>query len=316
MSASTDALPDGPLLVPGAVRTRGALNRFLRRPTGVLGLALTVLFALTARFAESIAISSPYRAVDKELLEPSWSYPMGTNGLGRDLFSSVVYGIRTSMTVVVWVVLISSVIGISVGILAGYRGGMLDDLAMRVTELFQAVPRFFLALMVLAMFGQELRNLIILLGITSWSLLARVVRAETLSVRDREFVEAARSLGASPPRVLVRHVLPNVLPAGLVIIALTASRVILIEATLRFLGIGDPSVVSLGSLARDGQVYLHIAWWMPVFPGLAIALAAVAFNLVADAVSEVLNPAVTRTRLRRAMIPSSLANRIDRSVQL
>ena len=285
-------------------RGPGTLRRFLRRPAGIVGTAFTLVVALTAFFYLDIATSRPDEVVAKELLPPSWAHPMGTNGLGRDLFSSVVYGVRTSMTVVLWVVLISSVIGITVGIVAGYRGGLLDDVAMRVTELFQAVPRFFLALMVLSLFGPRLRNLIVLLGLTSWSLLARVVRAEALSVRNRDFVEAAQALGASRARVLVRHILPSVLPPGLVIIALTASRVVLIEATLRFLGLGDPTVVSLGSLARDGQVYLQLAWWIAFFPALAIAMVTIGLNLMADALNEALNRTDSRARLKRAMILS------------
>jgi peptide/nickel transport system permease protein len=301
VSASTE-LPLGELTThrAGAGARAAAFRRVASRPAGAIGIVVTVGMALTALFAGSIATSSPYQADDRELLSPSWTYPMGTNGLGRDLFSSVVYGIRTSMTVVFWVVLISSVIGVAVGAVSGYRGGLVDDALMRVAELFQVVPRFFLALMVLALFGPDLRNLIFLLGFTSWPLLAKVVRAEALALRDREFVQAAVSLGAAPVRVLVRHIVPNILPAALVVIALTASRVILIEATLRYLGLGDPNVVSLGSLARDSQAYLEIAWWMSVFPGLAIVASGIGLNLVADALNQSLNPRASEAVAHRA----------------
>lgn len=291
MSASTElALGELTTHRTGSERRTAAFGQLIRRPAGIIGMILTSVMAATAVFAKSIATNSPYQAVDTELLPPSWAYPMGTNGLGRDLFSSVVYGVRTSMTVVLWVVVISSVIGVAVGAVAGYRGGVVDDVLMRLAELFQVVPRFFLALMVLALFGPDLRNLVILLGLTSWSLLAKVVRAESLSLRHRDFVRAAESLGATRRRVLLRHILPNVLPPALVVIALTASRVILIEATLRFLGLGDPSVVSLGSLARDSQAYLEIAWWMSVFPGLAIVTIGIGLNLLADALNDALSP--------------------------
>lgn len=292
MSAIADFPAAHPAPPRSVIRPAGVLRRLIRRPAGVLGLGLTFLVIAIATFSRDIATANPYQAVDTERLSPSWNHLMGTNGLGRDLFSNVVYGVRTSMTVVLGVIVISSVIGIAVGTYAGMRGGLVDDVAMRVAELFQAVPRFFLALMVLAIFGPSINNLIVLLGITSWTMLARVLRAESLSVRQREFVGASQSVGASEVRVLVRHVLPNVLPAGLVVIALTASRVILIEATLRFLGLGDMNAVSLGSLAADGQVYLQIAWWMAFFPGAAIAIAVIGFNLLADGLNEALNPLV------------------------
>ena len=285
-----------------ALQRPSGWRRLLSRPAGVIGLVLTLLVLVTARFAETIATSRPDQVVAMERLPPSWAHPMGTNLLGRDLFSSVVYGVRTSMNVVIWVLVISSLIGIVIGIVAGYQGGLLDDLAMRVTELFQAVPRFFLAMMVLALFGPSTRNLTILLGVTSWSLLARVTRAEALSVRNRDFVAAARAAGASRARVLTRHILPNVLPAGLVVIALTGSRVVLIEATLRFLGLGDPNAVSLGSLARDGQASLQVSWWIALFPTIAIAIVAIGLNLLADGINEALNPMQSRRRLKRAMM--------------
>ena len=299
----TDSRIDRPPISEAPRRPRG-WRRLLRRPAGFIGVGLTVLLSLAAIFAKDIATSRPDQVVAKELLPPSWAHPMGTNGLGRDLFSSVLYGLRTSMTVVLWVLVISSVIGIAVGTVAGYQGGVLDDIAMRVTELFQAVPRFFLALMVLSLFGPSLRNLMVLLGVTSWSLLARVVRAEALSVRNREFIAAARAVGASRSRVLVHHVVPHVLPAALVMIALTGSRVVLIEATLRFLGLGDPNIVSLGSLARDGQVYLQIGWWIAFFPAVGVAMVAIGLNLLADGVNEALNPMQSRPRRLRAMMRS------------
>jgi peptide/nickel transport system permease protein len=145
-------------------------------------------------------------------------------------------------------------------------------------------------LLVLALFGSGFQNMILVLGLTSWPTLARVVRAECLSLREREFVEAARSLGASNTRILVRHILPNVVPAAVVVIALLASRIILLEASLSFLGLGDPTVMSLGFLVANAQRFIRIAWWMSVFPGAALALAVLAVNLLGDGLNDMLTP--------------------------
>jgi peptide/nickel transport system permease protein len=159
---------------------------------------------------------------------------------------------------------------------------------MRITELFQAVPRFFLVLLIVALFGAGLDHLIYVLAFTSWPTLARVSRAEVLSIRDRDYVEAARSIGAPDRRIVLRHVLPNVLPTALVVIALTGSRIILLEASLSFLGLGDPSVMSWGYLVANAQRFLRVAWWMSVFPGLSIAVAVLGINLMSDALNDVL----------------------------
>jgi peptide/nickel transport system permease protein len=163
-----------------------------------------------------------------------------------------------------------------------------------LTEFVQVIPRFFLAVVVIALFGPGLDRLILLLALTSWPLMARVVRAEVLSVKSRDFVEAARSLGAPPARILARDILPNALGPTIVVASLNAAGVILLEAGLSFLGLGDPDVVSWGYLANNAQRFLRIAWWMAVFPGVAIALAVLGLNLLGDAVSDALNPGGAR----------------------
>ena len=223
-----------------------ALRRLVRTPTGAIGSGLTLAMALTALLADSIAPSDPFAGAGPPLQSPSGEHLMGTDNFGRDIFSGVVLGLRTSMTLVLGVIAISLTIGLVVGMLAAYRGGWVDDLLMRITEVFQAIPLFFLALLVVGFFGAGLDHLILLLGFTSWELLARVVRSETLSLRDREFVEAARASGASDGRILVTHILPNVIPGAVVVIALVGSRAILIEAALSFIGFGDPQHHQLG----------------------------------------------------------------------
>jgi peptide/nickel transport system permease protein len=171
---------------------------------------------------------------------------------------------------------------------------------MRFAEVFQAIPLFFLALLVVAFFGAGLDNLILLLGLTIWSDdLVRVIRSGALSIRRREFVEAARAMGASETRIMLRYVLPAVLPAAVVVVSLIGSRVILIEAALSFIGLGDPNTISLGYLVYNAQAFLRVAWWMSVFPGLAIAVTVLGLNLLGDVVNDALDPTRTASKSRR-----------------
>jgi peptide/nickel transport system permease protein len=271
-------------------RRRVVLHRFLRHPAGMAGLAMTLLLVGLGLFADSVAPGDPFAYAGKPLEGPTDGHLFGTDNLGRDVARAIVHGLQTSAVVVLWVVLIATAIGVVLGAVSGYVGGLVDDVLQRFTELFQSIPRFFLVLLVLALFGSGFQNLILVLGLTSWPTLARVVRAECLSLREREFVEAARSLGASNTRILVRHILPNVVPAAVVVIALLASRIILLEASLSFLGLGDPNVMSLGFLVANAQRFIRIAWWMSVFPGAALALAVLAVNLLGDGLNDMLTP--------------------------
>ena len=265
------------------------MRSLFRTPAGLTGLALVMLFGFVAVFADQIAPGDPFdTSAGPALSPPSSQHLMGTDNLGRDVASGIIHGANTSMTVILSVLTISAVIGISVGAIAGFYGGVVDVLLMRLAEVFQVVPRFFLALLVIAYFGPGIDKLILLLGLTSWPFLARVVRGEALSIRRREFVESARATGASSLRILLRQVIPNLLPIAVVVLTLFASRIILIEAGLAFLGLGDQNRISWGTLANNAQQFLQLAWWMTVFPGLAIALAVVGLNLVGDAVSDAL----------------------------
>ncbi|MGH9222461.1 MAG: ABC transporter permease [Acidimicrobiales bacterium] len=263
-------------------------SRFLT-PAAVVGLALVIPFCIVSLFADRIAPGDPFdTSAGPALSPPSAQHLMGTDNLGRDLATGIVHGAQTSMTVILWVLTISALIGIVAGSIAGYYGGAVDVLIMRTADLFQVVPRFFLALLVIAYFGPGIDKLILLLGLTSWPFLARVVRAEALTLRRREFVEAARATGASGARVLVRQVIPNLLPVAVVVLTLFASRIILIEAGLAFLGLSDQNRISWGTLANNAQQFLQLAWWMAVFPGLAIALTVLGLNLVGDSVNDAL----------------------------
>lgn len=280
-------------------RWKAAIRNFLHHPAGIVGLGLTLLVVIPGLLADVISPGDPFRTVADPLQSPSAEHLMGTDNLGRDMFDAVIHGARTSTIVVGGVVIIASILGLAIGIVAGYRGGWIDDLLMRITELFQSVPRFFLVLLIVALFGAGLDNLIYVLAFTSWPTLARVSRAEVLSVRDRVYVEAARSIGATDRRIVLHHVLPNVLPTAMVVIALTGSRIILLEASLSFLGLGDPTVMSWGYLVSNAQRFLRVAWWMSVFPGMAIAIAVLGINLMSDALNDVLSSYSKSFGLRR-----------------
>ncbi len=266
------------------------LRRYLRRPGGVAGVAVTLLLAIIGLLGGRLAPADPLAMAYPTFLRPSGRFPMGTDAVGRDLFSRVVHGIGTSLTVVASVMVIVTVLGVALGALAGYRGGLVDSLIMRVVDMLEAVPGFLLAIVVVALLGAGYDKLIILLGLTMWTFLARIVRAEVLSVKRREFVDSARTLGASNLRILASHVLPNVVPAVVVVLPLLASRLVLIEAGLSFLGLGDPENVSLGYLISEAQPHLRYYWWLSVFPGVVLVALVLGLNLAGEALNEVLNP--------------------------
>ena len=270
--------------------SRVGLLRILQSGSGRVGVVLTCGLLAVALLAGRIAPADPFASVGPPLSSPTQAHPMGTDDLGRDLLSGVAHGTRTSLLLALIVSVLTGVIGVMVGALAAWEGGRVDDALTRLTEFVQVVPRFFLAVIVIALFGAGLDRLVLLLALTSWPWIARVVRAEVLLLKQREFVEAARSLGAGQARVLFREVLPNALPPVVVVVSLNAASVILIEAGLSFLGLGDPDVVSLGYLANNAQRFLRVAWWMAAFPGATIALAVLGLNLLGDGFNDVLNP--------------------------
>ncbi len=286
-------IPESVTADPGLVPDPGLssariLPSLLRQPGGVFGVGMTALIVTIAVLAPLLAPVDPYAVAGPSLAPPSFRHPLGTDALGRDLLSAVIYGARTSVLVAAAVGALAFVIGVTVGTVSGYVGGWIDDGLMRTTEFFQVVPRFFLAIIAIALFGPGLDRVVLVLGLTSWPLLARVVRAEVLTLRTHEFVQAAVALGAPTSRILVREMLPNALPAALVVLGLLLGQVLLIEASLAFIGVGDPNAVSWGALAGQAHPYLRVAWWLPLFPGLALTLAVLGFNRLADALARVL----------------------------
>lgn len=241
--------------------------------------------ALVALLAPWLVTVDPFALTGPSLGSPSGEHWMGTDALGRDVFSGVLYGARTSLLVASAVSIITLVCGMLIGLVGGYAGGWLDAILLRLTELLQVLPRFFLVIVVVALLGPGTDHLILTLGLTSWPVLARVVRGEVLILRHADFIVAAESSGATHSHILWRSILPNVLPSAVVITGLLFGQVLLIEASLGFLGLGDPNAMSWGLLAGQAQPLLRVAWWLSLFPGLAITGAVLGVNLVADAVA-------------------------------
>ena len=226
---------------------------------------------------------------------PSGSFIFGTDDLGRDVLQGIIHGARTSLAVGLLAAGTAGLIGMLVGGLAGYAGGYLDEAVMRVAELVQVVPRFFLALVGVTLVGPGLETIILLIGLTSWPLTARLMRGEVLRLRAREYVMASLALGACDGRILLRAILPNALPPVIAQVALQVATAILIEAGLAFLGLGDPTVMSWGAMLHNGQRFMRQAWWLAAFPGLALSLAVLAVNLLGDGLTGVWTPRLRRT---------------------
>ena len=224
------------------------------------------------------------------MLPPQPAHLFGTDHLGRDVFSGVLYGTRTSLEVGFLSVVVSVALGITIGSISGYYGRRIDDVLMRLTEVFQVMPRFFLALIIVAMFGADLWGTIFVIGILSWAEIARLVRAEFLTLRERPFVMAARAYGAGDAQIIFREILPNALTAVIVAASLQVPSAILLEASLSFIGAGDPNVMSWGRMLNNAQQYMRQAWWVATFPGLAISITAMGLALLADGINDFLNP--------------------------
>lgn len=265
-------------------------SRFRRNRLSVVGLALVVVFAVAGLAVEQLTPYGPFQLGGPRLAAPSLAHPFGTDHLGRDVFSGVVAGTRTSLEVGFLSTALSLALGLVVGALAGFYGGRVDDLLMRFTEMFQVLPRFFLALVIVALFGANIWGTIFVIGILSWPEIARLVRSEFLTLRERPFVMAARAYGASNSQIIFREMMPNALTSVVVAASLQVPSAVVLEAGLSFIGAGDPNVMSWGRMLNSAQPYLRQAWWTGAFPGLAITLMALALSLLADGINDFFNP--------------------------
>jgi peptide/nickel transport system permease protein len=274
------------------------LRRLVRRRTALFGMLVVLGVLLAAAFAPLVAPFDPLEQdIGQRLREPGWQdaqgrvHPLGTDHLGRDILSRIVFGSRIALVVGLAAVLISGVLGMLIGLLAGYFGGRVDDFLMRLADIQLAFPFILLAIAVIGVLGPSLRNIIIVIGVSSWVVYARVVRGEVLSIREREYVQAAIALGSQHWRVLRQHVLPNTLTPWLVVATLDMARVIVIESALSFLGLGvQPPTPTWGGMLADGRVYLSTAWWLATFPGLAILITVLGINLFGDGLRDTLDP--------------------------
>ncbi len=267
-------------------------QRFRRNKLALSGLSIILVFSITAIFAPLIANRNPIEQnLILRLQPPSQKHWLGTDDLGRDVFSRVVYGTRISLTVGFLAIAMTTLIGTIIGLVSGYFGGKIDLILMRLVDIMLCFPTFFLILMVIAFLEPNIYNVMIVIGLTSWPGLARLVRGECLSIREREFISAARLLGLSTIRILFVHILPNVFAPILVSATLGVGSAILVESALSFLGLGvQPPTPSWGNILTIGKDYIYLAWWLSLFPGLAILFTVLAYNLLGEGLRDVFDP--------------------------
>jgi peptide/nickel transport system permease protein len=285
-------------MTSAAVAPRPFARILFAAPATVVGGALIVLVVLCALFAPFVAPHDPNaQNLSLALKPPSWfaggdaRFFLGTDDLGRDILSRIVWGTRVASIVGISVVIIGGTIGVLAGMCAGYFGGWVDATISRVADVEFAFPFVLLAIAIIGVLGPSLLTIIATLGVTSWVQYVRVVRAETMSLRRRDFVQSAIATGASPLRVLLRHILPNVTSSVTVLATFEVARTVILESALSFLGLGVPTnVPSWGTMLADGRQYLDTAWWLGLFPGLAISLTVLAVNLFGDGLRDALDP--------------------------
>ncbi len=263
--------------------------RYSRHRMGMLGLTILLVALSVALLAPVIAPNGPSHLYDSLLAAPGSEHPLGTDNIGRDVFSELVWGTRISLMFAVGVAGISLMIGVVLGALPAYVGGWVDDLFSRFFEIVIVIPRFFLIILVVSLFGQNIAFIMVVVGLTTWVTNARLTRSQVLTIKHRLFVEASQGAGAGRWRVLLTHVLPNGLYPVIANSALEMAGAIIIEASLSFLGLGDPNAISWGQVLYLAQLHIS-SWWLGVFPGVAIFLLVFAFNLIGDGVGYALNP--------------------------
>ena len=277
---------------------RRTLSSLLKRRAAVAGL---IVLGGVVGLAISANWISPYdpnqQVLERRLLPPAWEeggsrqHLLGTDHLGRDILSRVIYGSRVSLIVGLLAVVISGLLGIGAGLVAGYYGGRADAAIMRLVDIQLAFPFILLALAVIGVLGPGVRNVILVLGIAGWMVYARVVRGQVLSVREREFVEAARAIGASDLRIIRTHVLPNTLAPVIIVATFAVATCIITEASLTFFGLGvEATIPTWGSMLSDGRAYMGTAWWLTTFPGLAMMLTVLALNVIGDWLRDFIDP--------------------------
>ncbi|AEX52271.1 permease component of an ABC superfamily dipeptide transporter [Rahnella aquatilis CIP 78.65 = ATCC 33071] len=269
------------------ISLRTTLQRKPRRRfygDGILGGLLLLLVIVPALLAPWLPLPDPLtNDLAAAFSPPGGHHLLGTDQLGRDLLSRILSGTRLSLMVVLLAAVIAAVMGSALGMIAGYTGGWLDALIMRLMDIQLAVPFILLILLVMALFGASMTNIIVIMGVTSWAIYARVARAKTLEIRELEFIESVKAMGFSTPRILLRHILPNLMTPLIVLLTLDIPRLIVLEASIGFLGMGiQPPTPTLGNLIGEGRSYMLLAQWLVLYPGLVIAALVIGCNLLGD----------------------------------
>jgi len=276
---------------------RDFARRFARNIGAVLGLAILLAVLALAALAPVVYPTDPWQMVGMPFAPPlADGFLLGTDSLGRDVAAGIARGAHVSLLVGLVSTVAGVAIGVSLGAVAGYAGGWVDDAIMRFTEFFQTIPSFVLAIVLVAIFQPSIRSIVLAIAVVSWPPVARVVRGEFLSLRSREFVQAAVVLGQSTPRIVFGQILPNALSPIIVLGSLMVASAILLESALSFMGLGDPNLMSWGFMIGAGRSVMRLAWWMSVFPGLAIFFTVLALNLVGEGLNDALNPRLARRR--------------------
>lgn len=271
-------------------------KRFSRNRGAVIGLFILVTVIAVAILAPILFPVSPWQMVQRPFLPPleMSEFPLGTDTVGRNVIAGLAYGAQVSLLVGLISTVASLLIGIPLGAIAGYYGGYVDDALMRFTELFQTVPNFALAIVLVAIFEPTIQSIIAAIAIVSWPPVARLVRGEFLSLRSREYVEAATLAGQSNATIIWRQILPNTLSPIIVLASLMVATAILLESSLSFLGLGDPNLMSWGYMIGAARTVIRQAWWLSFFPGVAILLTVLSLNLIGEGLNDALNPRLAR----------------------
>jgi peptide/nickel transport system permease protein len=273
------------------------MKRFANNPAALIGLAILFVVILVAILGPTLYPQSPWRPVARPFLPPlSPGFALGTDTLGRDVAAGMAHGARVSLMIGVVSTLVALLIGVPLGAIAGYAGGFVDEALMRFTEFFQTIPSFALAIVVVAILQPHLGSIILAIGVVSWPPVARLVRGEVLSLRSREYVQAAVTIGQSTPRIIFSQILPNTIAPIIVMGSLMIGTAIMLESSLSFLGLGDPAMMSWGYMVGAGRTRLIDAWWISFFPGVAIFFTVLALNLAGEGLNDALNPRLARGR--------------------
>lgn len=261
-----------------------------------VGVAFLILLILVAVFAPLIATHDPFALENDMLLPPSADHWLGTDGLGRDVFSMVIHGTRTSLVIGVVAAVIAGIIGTLLGGIAGFYRGGLDRFLTETNNIFLMIPTFFLVLLIVAFFGSSIVNVILVLGLTGWVGNALLMRSQAVSLRERTFVKSAFAIGESRARILMKHIIPNGIYPIIANTTMNISAAILMESSLSFLGLGDPNIVSWGQIISHGRSYLTSGWWISASAGLAIVITVFTFYLIGDGLNRLFNPKLQTTR--------------------